>query len=173
MTDIPATPDRIRLMSPDDLRQVLSWRNHPNIRRYMYSQHEIKLAEHQRWFEKSTQDPHKNLLIFEAEDNPMGFVQLSQLDGSPIVDWGFYTAPDARKGMGRRLGRAALRYAFQHLELHKICGQALAYNEPSISLHRALGFQQEGWLREQRFDGQYYHDVLCFGLLSSEWQPDH
>lgn len=173
MTHISSTSDRIRLMSSDDLQQVLAWRNHPDIRRYMYTQHEIKLGEHQRWYEQASHDTYKHLLIFEADETPMGFVQFSQLNGSPIVDWGFYAAPDAHKGMGRRLGWAALRYAFQHLKLHKICGQALAYNEPSISFHRALGFQQEGRLRDQHFDGQNYHDVLCFGLLSSEWQPDH
>lgn len=160
-------------MTANDLQQVLDWRNHPNIRNYMYTRHEIDAAEHQCWFEQASKDPHKHLLIFESKEIPMGFIQFSQLNGGPIVDWGFYAEPDAPKGTGRRLGWSALRYAFNHLRLHKICGQALANNEPSISFHLALGFQQEGRLRDQRFDGQYFHDVLCFGLLSSEWQPDH
>jgi len=32
-----------------------------------------------------------------------------------------------------------------------------------------LGFQREGVLRQQHFDGQQYHDVVCFGLLANEW----
>ena len=173
MTQAAAIRDHIRVMTADDLHLVLSWRNNPDIRRYMYTQHEILLSEHQRWFEQASQNPHKHLLIYAAEESPVGFIQFSQLNGTPIADWGFYAAPNAPKGTGRRLGRAALIHAFEHLGLHKICGQALAYNEPSIRLHLALGFQQEGLLRDQHYNGQAYHDVLCFGLLTSEWQPDH
>lgn len=173
MSQAAAIRDHIRVMTADDLHLVLTWRNHPDIRRYMYAQHEIPLSEHQRWFEQASQNPHKHLLIYTVEESPMGFIQLSQLNSTPVADWGFYAAPDAPKGSGRRLGRAALKHAFEHLGLHKICGQALAYNVPSIRLHLALGFQQEGLLRDQHYDGQTYHDVLCFGLLTSEWQPDH
>lgn len=171
MTHTSATQDRLRPMTTDDLHRILSWRNHSDVRRFMYTQHEIPLDEHQRWFEQASKNPHKHLLIFEAEGSPMGFVQLSQLSRSPIAEWGFYAAPEAPKGTGRRLGQAALRYAFEHLKLHKVCGEALAYNEPSVRFHRALGFQQEGLLRDQHYDGQAFHDVLCFGLLTTEWRP--
>lgn len=163
--------EHLRLMTQDDLAQVLSWRNHQDVRRYMYTKHAITLEEHQRWFERTSQDPQKHLLIFQDEGVPMGFVQFSQLNSSPVADWGFYTAPDARRGAGRRLGRTALCYAFDYLKLHKVCGQVLAYNERSIHCHLSLGFQQEGRLRDQYFNGQDYNDVLCFGLLATEWQP--
>lgn len=170
MTLAPSFPDHVRPMTPDDLALVLSWRNHPDIRRYMYTQHEIALSEHQRWFEQASKNTHKHLLIFEVEASPEGFVQLTQLDGGPVADWGFYAAPDARKGTGRRMGQAALNYAFRHIGLHKLCGQALAFNQPSIRFHRAFGFQQEGLLRDQHYDGHRFHDVLCFGMLISEWR---
>jgi UDP-4-amino-4,6-dideoxy-N-acetyl-beta-L-altrosamine N-acetyltransferase len=172
VTHAAAIRDHIRVMTSDDLHLVLSWRNHPDIRRYMYTKHEIPLAEHQRWFEQASQNPSKHLLIYTEDECPMGFIQLTRLGGTPIADWGFYASPDAPKGTGRSLGRAALKHAFEHLGLHKICGQALAYNEPSIRLHLALGFRQEGLLRDQHYDGQAYHDVLCFGLLMSELQQD-
>jgi UDP-4-amino-4,6-dideoxy-N-acetyl-beta-L-altrosamine N-acetyltransferase len=170
MTPESVIVDRMRPMTTDDLALVLSWRNHPDIRRYMYTQHEIALTEHQSWFERASENPHKHLLIFEDGLNPQGFVQMTQLGGGPVAEWGFYAAPDAPKGTGRRMGKAALRYAFEQIGLHKLCGQALAYNEPSIRFHRALGFQQEGLLRDQYYDGQCFHNVLCFGLLNSEWR---
>lgn len=170
MTPESIISDRMRPMTTDDLALVLSWRNHPDIRRYMYTQHEIALTEHESWFERASENPHKHLLIFEAGSTPQGFIQMNQLGGGPVAEWGFYASPDAPKGTGRRMGQAALRYAFEHIGLHKLCGQALAYNEPSIRFHRALGFQQEGLLRDQHHDGQCFHDVLCFGLLNSEWR---
>lgn len=153
-----------------DLELVLTWRNHPDVRRYMYTQHEITLDEHQRWFERTLPNPKKNLLIFEVNHQPLGFVNFNETGNGRIADWGFYAAPDAPKGSGRQLGRAALNHAFTQLKLHKICGQALAYNERSIQFHQSLGFQQEGILRDQHFDGEQYHHVICFGLIGHEWQ---
>ena len=161
---------QIRPMVHADLERVLAWRNHPDVRRYMYTQHEITLDEHQRWFERTLPDPTKHLLIFEVNRQPLGFVNFNETGNGGIADWGFYAAPDAPKGSGRQLGHAALSHAFTDLKLHKVNGQALAYNERSIQFHQTLGFQQEGILREQNFDGESYHHVICFGLLGHEWQ---
>lgn len=155
-----------------DLDRVLAWRNHPEIRRHMFTQHEITFEEHQRWFERTAQDPRQHLLIFEVNRQPLGFVNFNVLTRGGIADWGFYAAPDAPKGSGRRLGQAALSHAFLQLKFHKVCGQALAENVGSIGLHRSLGFAQEGSLRDQHFDGLRYHDVACFGLLRHEWNPE-
>lgn len=171
MTLTPQQP--VRPMVDSDLERVLAWRNHPEVRRYMYTQHQITLEEHSRWFERATQDPSRHLLIFEKDAVPLGFINIHQIATGGIADWGFYAAPDAPKGTGRQLGQAALQYAFMGAGLHKLCGQALGYNEKSIQFHLSLGFTQEGILRQQHFDGQHYHDVVCFGLLASEWQKNH
>ncbi|NWB91929.1 UDP-4-amino-4,6-dideoxy-N-acetyl-beta-L-altrosamine N-acetyltransferase [Pseudomonas agarici] len=157
-------------MTREDLERVLSWRNHQEVRRYMYTQHEISLVEHTRWFERVSLDASRHLLIFENDVVPLGFVNIHQIAVGGVADWGFYTAPDAPQGTGRQLGQAALHYAFGQAGLHKICGQAIAHNERSIKFHLNLGFQQEGTLREQHFDGERYHDVVCFGLLASDRQ---
>ncbi|MDT4866291.1 PseH: pseudaminic acid biosynthesis N-acetyl transferase [compost metagenome] len=157
-------------MTSDDLERVLLWRNHPEVRRYMYTQHKIGLDEHRRWFENSQRNTARHLLIFEQQDVPLGFVNITEGIVGHIADWGFYLAPEAPRGTGRLLGQAALDFAFAQLRLHKVCGQALGFNERSIRFHLALGFTQEGVLRDQHFDGDHYHAVIHFGLLRSEWQ---
>ena len=171
MPESTHVPSQIRPMVHADLALVLAWRNHPDVRRNMYTQHEITLDEHQRWFERTMPDPKKHLLIFEQNQHPLGFVNFNETGNGGIADWGFYVAPDAPKGSGRQLVRAALNHAFTRLKLHKVCGEVLAYNPRSIQFHQALGFQQEGTLRDQHFDGERYHHIICFGLLSYEWQP--
>lgn len=163
------TRNRVRPMTRDDLEQVLAWRNHIDVRRYMYSQHEISLDEHASWFERASLDSKRNLLMFERDRVPLGFVNLHQIAAGGVADWGFYVAPEAPRGTGRHLGKTALQYAFDPLGLHKVCGQALEYNERSIRFHKSLGFRQEGFLREQHFDGFAYFNVMCFGLLAAEW----
>lgn len=165
-------PCSIRTMASDDLPLVLSWRNHPEVRRYMFTQHEISLQEHESWFYKACQDPKRSLLIIEEGMQPLGYVQLNKVMRQGVADWGFYLRPDAPKGSGIKLGVVALNYAFEFLNLHKVCGQAVESNQRSINFHQRLGFTHEGILREhQPIDG-VYHSLFCFGLLAREWKPD-
>lgn len=159
----------VRPMVAEDLERVLTWRNHPEIRKYMYTQQEIQLSEHAKWFATARREPGRRLLIFEIDSSPLGFVSFSQAAPGEISNWGFYLAPEAPRGTGTSLGETALSYAFEELKIYKVCGQALAFNDRSIRLHRKLNFHQEGTLRHQHFDGVTYHDVVCFGLLSAEW----
>jgi len=160
---------RIRAMEFGDLTTVLAWRNHPNVRRHMLTQHEITPEEHERWFVRTSCDRLKKLMIVEEGRRAFGFVQFSGVDAGGIADWGFYIEPGAARGSGRKLGTMALGFAFRDLELHKVCGQALGVNDASIRFHRSHGFQQEGVLRDQRRVDGAYHDLICFGLLRHEW----
>lgn len=159
----------IRPMHASDLAMVLAWRNHPDIRRYMLTQHLITLDEHQRWFERALNDPQHQIMLVENQDQPFGLVHFTGIRAKASVDWGFYLSPNASKGSGRALGRSALTFAFEQLQAHKVCSQVLADNTASIRFHERLGFSCEGRLREQVCIESRHHDLLCFGLLHSEW----
>lgn len=162
----------IRALTSDDLPVVLTWRNHPDVRRFMFTQHEISLDEHRQWFAKTRTDPTRRLLIVEDGRDPIGYVQFSSVTCGGVADWGFYARPEAPRGSGYKLGVTALNYAFGSLNLHKVCGQAIDSNLASIAFHLRLGFAEEGMLRDQqRIDGKY-HSIICFGLLAHEWQAD-
>lgn len=161
---------RARPMTSDDLAAVLAWRNHPDVRAFMFTQHEINPDEHHAWFAKASNDRSRCLLIVEDRGEPLGYVQFSGVTEGGVADWGFYARSGAPKGSGRKLGTAALDHGFDVLKLHKVCGQALVSNRPSIALHSKLGFVEEGVLRDQQHVNGTYHSLICFGLLKSEWQ---
>lgn len=156
-------------MVRSDLQTVLDWRNHPEIRRYMLTQHEISIDEHLAWFERSSHDLNRKLLIVEEGELAFGFVNFSNVSHGGITDWGFFTDPNSPKGSGRKLGKVALDFVFGVIGVHKVNGQALSFNKPSIHFHRRLGFVQEGVLREQYCIEGAYFDLFCFGILASEW----
>lgn len=164
------TRHRLRPMTEADLEMVLLWRNHSEVRRYMYTTHEISLEEHRNWFSRVSRESTVNLKIYELLGQACGYVNITRGRCAEVAEWGFYLAPDAPRGAGRSLGKHALNFAFNELNLHKVCGQALGFNERSIGFHKRLGFTEEGCLRDQHFDGTAFHDVVCFGLLENEWQ---
>ena len=159
----------VRLVAQEDLPLILSWRNHPEVRRVMFTQHEISLEEHSNWFSKVSLDNSRCLLLVEEANKPIGYVQFTHVESEGVADWGFYTDPDAPKGTGRKLGVAALEHAFTTLKLHKVCGQVMGSNLVSIRFHHRLGFVQEGVLRAHQRSNFEYHDLYCFGMLSHEW----
>lgn len=151
---------------------ILAWRNNRLIRDHMLTRHEITMAEHSAWFERASVDASRRLLIIEEMSEPIGYVQFANVVSGGISDWGFYARPEAPKGVGTKLGTTALEHAFNVLEVHKVCGQALASNQASIALHTRLGFISEGVLRDQHPIGEAYHSLVCFGLLKHEWRPN-
>lgn len=159
----------VREMVQGDQSRVLMWRNNFDVRRFMYTQHEITVDEHKRWFDLALKDESRYPLIYEIDNISIGFIIFNQHGSSAVADWGFYLASNAPKASGYQLGLSALDYAFNNLKFHKVCGEVLAFNERSIHTHLKLGFKQEGVLREHYFDGTDYHDVVSFGLLDFEW----
>lgn len=160
---------RVRRMRKHDLEYVLSWRNHPDVRRFMLTQHEITAHEHHAWFERATNDATRALLVIEEQNQPVGCVVFSGVQPNSTADWSFYSSPDSPAGTGKRVCSMALDFVFKKLNIHKVAGQVLDYNVASIRLHQRLGFIQEGNLREHVLINENHHDLLCFGVLSSEW----
>lgn len=158
----------IRPMRRDDLDDVLRWRNAPEVRRAMLTQHEIAPEEHLRWFERVSANPACRLLIFEDSGERLGFVQFRDVAPGAVALWGFHASPDAPRGTGRRMGQAALAFAFGELRLSKVCGQALNANRASIRLHEALGFGREEV--PPTATNAAPDDLVGFGLLASDWR---
>lgn len=160
----------VRALTDDDLPMVLTWRNHPAVRGFMLTQHEISLEEHRQWFERMKLDKSQQKLIVMDGTVPLGFVQFNSVSQGGIADWGFYVRPDAPSGSGSKLGKAALKHGYNVLGLHKVCGQAIESNAASIAFHQKMGFRVEGRLRDQQRMLDSYYTLVCFGLLAREWQ---
>jgi UDP-4-amino-4,6-dideoxy-N-acetyl-beta-L-altrosamine N-acetyltransferase len=156
-------------MRESDLKVVLRWRDHPDVRKYMLSQHKISMAEHLAWFERSAKDGTRALLVVEEDGLMMGCVVFSNVTCAGTADWSFYVDPDSVAGTGRKVCATALDFAFSELQIHKVAGHVLDFNEASIRTHLRLGFRKEGVLREHHLIDVKYLDLIVFGLLSFEW----
>jgi UDP-4-amino-4,6-dideoxy-N-acetyl-beta-L-altrosamine N-acetyltransferase len=159
----------IRPAQQRDLLELLIWRNHPNIRRFMLTQHEISLDEHKAWFDRTVLDQDRSILIIEDGDRPIGYVQFRGITGE-YVDWGFYVDPCSPKGSGRKLAMIALTHAFDYMGLTRIRGKALPFNQASIKLHLSCGFLQEQNREKIKLEDGRIEDLICFILERSAWE---
>lgn len=162
---------QLRALNEDDLEMVLEWRNHPEVRRYMYSSEIINLSEHTAWFQMACNSDNLHLFVYEENNKSKGFVKLKVIDeGGKIAEWGFYLSPNASKGTGVSLGNATLNYAFNVLKLHKIFGEVLEFNVRSLRFHERMGFKRECVFENHHHDGESYHSVVSFSLMADDWK---
>jgi RimJ/RimL family protein N-acetyltransferase len=74
------------------------------------------------------------------------------------------------QGYGREALWLLLDYAYRIRNLRRVCLHVSAFNERAIRVYRALGFVEEGRLRQHVWIGDRYDDLVCMGLLRDEWE---
>jgi UDP-4-amino-4,6-dideoxy-N-acetyl-beta-L-altrosamine N-acetyltransferase len=159
----------LKQMTAPDLEDVLRWRNDARVRHMMLKPDIIQWEDHRKWFETSSRMPNRHLFVASEGGRRFGFMQLHTTESSAVADWGFHISPDAARGLGAAMCAATLDLAFSALDVHKVSGQVLAFNTKSLALHQRLGFAQEGLLRAHHRVGEQWHDLICFGILKTEW----
>lgn len=89
--------------------------------------------------------------------------------GTSFVSIGIGQAADRGQGYGREAMALGLRFAFDELNLHRVCLTVFSYNDAARRLYEGLGFKHEGTYREHLLrDGERHH-MLLYGLLRREW----
>ena len=74
------------------------------------------------------------------------------------------------KGYGTKALNAAMHYAFDKMNLHRLEAEVYDFNEASIKLVEKLGFKKEGVLREAKYlEGKYYN-IIRYGILKREFK---
>lgn len=161
----------LMVLNQTHLATIRAWRNHPSVNRFMFAQQEITADEHLIWFNNSQSHALRQLWAYCEQNELQGFLQLQQTaEQSGVYEWGFYVNPEGQPGMGTQMLRLAMHKVFSELNGHKIVGEVLDFNTASLHIHTKLGFRKEGTLRQQHRLNDVYYDVICFGLLQSEWR---
>jgi UDP-4-amino-4,6-dideoxy-N-acetyl-beta-L-altrosamine N-acetyltransferase len=169
----PAPDIALRPMELQDIIRVREWRNLPEIREYMYSDHVISEHEHARWFGNAINDPARSYWIIELDGNPVGLANLYDISESHRrAYWAFYLAsPEVRgKGVGSFAERFVINHAFEVLDLEKLCCEVLATNAAVVKMHQRYGFQVDGTLRQHVVKHGARVDVVTMSLLREDWR---
>lgn len=180
----------VRKATLADTEMIWQWRNHADVRQWMFGQDEIALSDHEKWFGKQLENPNVHLLVFELNNEPLGFVNFTQItvdkyqrlqlpkSNSPkskpnekTASWGFYLSPNSPKGqgLGFALGVLAIARIFNSTDIGKITAQVLEYNTASLALHRKLGFSEKGMLKQHFGVGDKVFDVVEFELRKHDF----
>lgn len=163
----------MRDLREEDRARLLAWRNSPQVADYMYSDHQIGQAEHDRWFDGLAGDPRRRYWIIEANGEPVGLANLADIDrGNGRCAWAYYLASPSVRGLG--VGSYVefwiIEYVFGVLGLAKLWCEVLVSNEAVWKLHLLHGFEQEALFRRHVIKAGRPMDVIGLGLLAEDWR---
>lgn len=159
-------------MAREDSARILAWRNLPEIRRWMYTDHVISPAEHERWFEGALIDQSRKYWVVEVDGQPVGLANLADI--APAyrrATWAYYLAEGSvrGKGIGAFVEFFVIEHVFGVLKLNKLWCEVLIENEAVWKMHEAFGFKREALFRQHTWKNDAPSDVVGLGLLADEW----
>ena len=163
---------RLRGLEAGDSGRILAWRNLPEIRRWMYTDHVIAQAEHDRWFAGILTDPTRRYWIIELDGRPVGLANLADIQPTARrATWAYYLADPAvrGRGVGAYTEFFVIEYVFAELGFNKLWCEVLLDNEAVWKLHEAFGFQREALFRAHAWKDGAPADVVGLGLLAQDW----
>jgi UDP-4-amino-4,6-dideoxy-N-acetyl-beta-L-altrosamine N-acetyltransferase len=163
----------LRPLEDGDKDRILAWRNSPDVRAYMYTDHVIDAGEHAVWFAGIAGDERRRYWIVEMDGAPVGLVNLYDIDRrNQRCSWAYYLADPAVRGLGigSYVEYWVLEYVFEGLHMAKLWCEVLASNEAVWKLHETFGFAVEARFRGHVAKADERVDVLGLGLLAEDWR---
>jgi len=183
---------RIRLRKPTteyDHQLQVTWRNSELAKLFFYTEDEITMESHMLWYEKLLQDPNQLFFMIDIitepdspnkplkKSIPIGMTSLDKINHK------YHRAEYSRlmigdenylhRGIAAEAEYALMYFSFHYLKLNRVYGELLHYNQNVLSLHKKMGFKEEGRLCEHVFKRGKFEDVIMIGLLAKDFDMLH
>ena len=147
----------------DEMIEVLSWRNHDDIRSWMYSHETITLENHLAFIDSLKTSTDKHYFVVIKNGNPIGVIDLVDTT-TTSASLGLYSNPFSdRKGIGTIILRALMRYAYDTLGLEVLHLEYFCGNEKAKTLYEKFDFVPT---HEEDKNGQ---KIICMEHRREHW----
>ena len=164
----------LRTIQKDDLKLMYELEKNVELVQYGNGQWQPEpLAKWEKNFEKDIERDDPSSFVIEADEKLIGGIGLhhrNRRDGSSQFGIGIYHPDYVGKGYGREAITLLLDWAFDDQNWRRIWLEALAVNQRALKAYAAIGFHEEGRLRQHTYFRGEYVDVIVMGMLRDEWR---
>jgi RimJ/RimL family protein N-acetyltransferase len=164
----------LRAIEKDDLEQLLTWRNDPELRRYFREYRELNYQQQMNWFDKKVNNDASTSMfaIVDLNDNLLGAAGLCYIDWiNRTADFSIYIGKDKiyiDRILAPDAARVLIKYAFEELGLNRLWCEIYSYDVAKVNLLQALGFKLDGTHRQTHWAEKKWHDSFFYSLLTSD-----
>jgi RimJ/RimL family protein N-acetyltransferase len=157
-------------LMPEDTGRLFVWMNDVDAARLDLAYRPTDWQAFKAWMDELSRTNSQILFAIRKLFEPqiVGFVIFKNIQfvhRSAEIGLRIGTESERSKGYGKRALALALTYAWNHLNLHRVSLTVFAHNTRAIAAYRAVGFVEEGRLKDAAFiDGEWVDVVLMAAL---------
>lgn len=170
----------VRAVTASDVGKIVAWRNDPAVYQGFIEYSPLSSEEQLRFLESLGVAQGRLLWMVDWIGNDVatpvavGMIGLMRLDmrnrqcelGPVLVGEEAYR----RRGAGLEAEYLALRYAFDHLGMHKVVARVTESNKRVLAFHSKVGFRVEHVLRDEIFKAGRFESVYLLSMLEGEFR---
>lgn len=162
----------IRCIDRDDLPVVAQLANNPAIAQMTANLPYPYTTEHAKvWFDYLDSHPNEHVFAVLQDGQMVGVVGLVHEDEHDRAELGYWLGqPYWNKSIMTAAVGMTVAYGFSMLDIQKIYSRCFGPNRASQRVLEKNGFQCEGCLRAHHMRMGVIHDLICFGLLRSDYE---
>lgn len=174
--DIYGQKVRIRALEPEDMEMLRETTNDPGTERLIAGwSFPVSKGEQMKWYESVVADKVNKRFAIEVLETgeAVGMISLTN------INWKNRSAFHAirlgsnvpkGKGIGTDAVMAIMRYAFDELQMVRLDGAWVEYNERSLGMYKKCGWKVEGVKEKAKYHNGKYYSVLIGGILREDYE---
>ena len=143
-----------------DQGKIHQWRNSPEVRDVMFSNHEITWDEHLEWWNKVKEDKTKQIFLFCNENEELGVIYFFDIDHeNKTCHWGFYFGElenieeKTKFVIWQALEEETIEYAFREMAVEQLICETFEFNKAVLLVHLRNGFKKtDEYLKDRHGD---------------------
>jgi ribosomal-protein-alanine N-acetyltransferase len=110
-------------------------------------------------------------VVLRTTQQLCGCIGLRFDDANATAEMGYWIGvPFWNKGFCTEAASAVVDHGFSTRDLHKVQARHLGCNIASGRVMQKIGMTREGTLRQHVLRHDEHHDLVCYGILRSEWE---
>ncbi len=164
----------LRPVEKEDVPDLERWINDEEVRRNLLVFLPMNKTDEEAWVVNLSKNKGTDILmIIVAKNKSIGSVGINKISlNNRTAEIGINIGEKHcwNKGYGTEAIMLLLRYAFNTLNLRKICLEVLAFNKRAIACYKKCGFEEEGLLKKQFFRDGVYHDAVLMAIFAAHWK---
>lgn len=165
----------LRPVLKEDLPLFIRWINDPDVSQFLNVFFPMMEADEQEWFDSLPKRKSTDIVFVIVVDGKaigtMGIHNINWKNRTAITGAFIGEKDYWGKGLGSEAKMILLDYAFNTLNLRKICSTVIAFNERSYRYSLKCGYKEEGRLKEHHFKHGTYWDEILLAVFRDDWLP--
>jgi len=165
----------LRPVLREDLPRLTVWINDPQVTKNLFAFHPYTPEDEEAWVRKISENHGKSevlAIVLEDSDEAIGVIDLRGIDPrNGHAEMGFSIGNKAywNQGYGTEAQMLILEYAFNTLNLRKVCCTVNEANPRSRRCLEKCGYREEGRLKEHFYSQGRFLDVFQMAVFKADF----